>query len=53
MYLPGKTAVPSAMTFIDTSNHAGKSQLQAREDNKSVYHDLILANPNKVAFNFD
>ena len=39
------------MTVINTSNNVGKAQLQAREDKKSAYHDLILANPSKAAFN--
>ena len=46
-----KTAVPSATTVINISTNAGKAQLKAREDNKSAYHNLILENPNKVAFN--
>ena len=49
--LTRKTAVPSAMTVIDISNDAGKAQLKARDDNESAYHNLILANSNKVAFN--
>ena len=49
--LTGKTAVPVATAVINLTNDPGKAELKAREDNEAAYHDLILANPNKVAFN--
>ena len=49
--LVGKTTIPAALDVIDTSNNAGKDQVKAREDNDNAYHDLILSNKNKIAFN--
>ena len=49
--LTRRTVVPAATAVIDISNDAGKDELKAREANEEAYHDLILANPNKVAFN--
>ena len=49
--ITGRTAVPNASSILDISTDAGKAQLKAREHNESAYHDLILANPNKVALN--
>ena len=49
--LIGKTTILVASDVIDTSNNAERAKLKAREDNDKSYHNLILSNTNKVAFN--
>ena len=49
--LTGKVTVPAATETPDASTTDGKKQLKARTDNESAYHDLILSNPDRIAFN--
>ena len=46
------TASPTPdIDVLDLSTDAGKTKLAARKANDNAYHDLILANQTKVAFN--
>ena len=49
--LTGKVIAPPASATLDVSTADGKKELKAREDNESAYHDLILSNPDRIAFN--
>ena len=49
--ITGKMVVSDISTILDISNDADNLLLKAREYNDSAYHDLILTNQNKVAFN--
>ena len=37
--------------ILDTTTDVGKAKLAARKENDNAYHDLVLANQTKVAFN--
>ena len=49
--LTGVTTAPPADEAIDESKTKGVAKQKARNDNEMAYHDLVLANPDKVAFN--
>ena len=49
--LLGTVSPPPDSDVLDLSTDAGKAKLAARKANDNAYHDLILANQTKVAFN--
>ena len=49
--LSGTTKPPSDSEILDLSTDAGKTKLAARKANDNAYHDLVLANQTKIAFN--
>ena len=49
--LTGVTTAPPAAEAIDESKTKGIAKQKARNDNEMAYHDLVLANPDQVAFN--
>ena len=49
--LTGITTTPPAADAIDVSQTGGPEKQKAQDENEMAYHNLVLANPNKVAFN--
>ena len=49
--LTSKTTVPAAATSIDVTATGGVEKQKDCDDNKTAYHNLVLSNPNKIAFN--
>ena len=49
--LTGKISVPTAETMINASATGGAEKQKACDDNELAYHNLVLSNPNEIAFN--
>ena len=49
--LLGTVKPPKDSDILDTTTDDGKAKLTARKANDNAYHDLVLANQTKVAFN--
>ena len=49
--LLGTTAVPKESDVLDETDDTKRPLIKAREANESAYGDLILSNPQQVAFN--